>query len=77
MREATSISAGKRVNWYDLSLMDERDENSQHVVPVQSTGSVEGQLPETEGASAAYSVRLECDSGGGQARKNFCGKRKW
>ena len=77
MRVATSSNVGMRVNWYDLSLIDERDETSQHEAPVQSIGSVEGQLPETKGASTADNVRLECDSSGGQARKTSREKRKW
>ena len=57
--------------------MDERDETSRHVAPVQSTGYVKGQRLEIEGASTTNSVGLECDSGGGQARRTSYGKRKW
>ena len=57
--------------------MDEKDETSIHVAPVQSTSFVEGQLPEIEGDSTVDSVRLECDSGGGQARMTSHGKQKW
>ena len=56
--------------------MDEQDETSRHVAPVQSTRFVEGQLPETKGASTTYSVGLECDSSGGQARRTSPGKWK-
>ena len=57
--------------------MDERDEISRHVALVLSTGSVERQLPKKKGASTRGSVRLECDSGGGQARNTSHEKRKW
>ena len=61
MWEATSSSVGRRVSRYDVSLINERDETSQHEAPVQSTGFVEGQLLETERASTIDSLRLECD----------------
>ena len=77
VKETTSSTVGRRVNWYDLSLIDEQDETSRHEAPVQSTSSVERQFPETEGAFTADSVRLEYDSGRGQAKKTSRGKRKW
>ena len=59
-----------------MSLMDERDDTYRYVAPVQSVGFVEGRLPEIDGASTTDNVRLECDSGGGQAIKTSYGKRK-